>query len=285
MNVSIGVFAHNEEKNIEMLLKKLLEQKTINVNITEILVVSSGSTDKTNVIVREQAKKNKKIKLLVQNQREGKSNAINLFLKKAKSKIIVMESADTLPAKDAVERLCSRMKDIDIGIVGSHTIPRKNKNKLMDYVVNLQWSVHHELSLEKPKFGEMIAFRKVMKEIPLTCVDEEEIASVVKEKGFLLVYEPTAIVYNKGPSNIKEFLRQRRRIYAGHLELKKRKKYKATTLNSIRILKYLFRTKESKNIIMLKLAIILELIGRLLGWTDFMMKKKHYKWKICPSTK
>ena len=51
MDVSIGIMAYNEEKNIGNLLKTLLKQNLSFVK--EIIVVNSGSTDKTAKIVKK----------------------------------------------------------------------------------------------------------------------------------------------------------------------------------------------------------------------------------------
>jgi len=156
----------------------------------------------------------------------------------------------------------------------------------MDFIVQLQWQLHHEISKSKPKFGELITFKKVMNKIPLTAVDEEEIASIIKKKGLELVYEPKAAVYNRGPETIKEFIRQRRRIYAGHLELRKRKKYEASTLRSTKILMAILKEKMFfKNIPFLIIAMILESTGRLLGIIDFCTKKNLVVWKVSETTK
>jgi len=287
MDVSIGIMAYNEEQNIDYLLEALLKQKTKKVNIREIIVVSSGSTDKTNDIVRNFSKKNKKIKLITEKERRGKSEAINTFLKKAKSNILVLESGDTIPEKKMIENLCSRFSDKNVGIVSGRPLPIKSHNKLMNFIVNLQWKLHHLISKKTPKFGEIIAFRKIMKEIPITVVDEEEIASIIKRNNLRLEYEPKAIAYNKGPETIKDFIRQRRRIFAGHLELRKRKNYSASTMNNIPLLKTLikFTFKNLNKILYILIAIILETTARLLGWIDFKIKKDHSIWKISKTTK
>ncbi|MCD6101917.1 MAG: glycosyltransferase, partial [Candidatus Cloacimonetes bacterium] len=92
---SLGIFAYNEEKNIGQLLNAIENQDLNQVSIEEVIVVSSNSTDRTDDIVREFARKNSKIRLIVQPERKGKSSAINLFLNEAKGDIFVIESADT----------------------------------------------------------------------------------------------------------------------------------------------------------------------------------------------
>src|SRR5262249_28750353 len=78
---SVGVMAHNEEANIGRLLDALLAQHLTTVEIGEIVVVASGCTDGTIGIVEEYRARDRRIGLVVQPAREGKTAAINLFLR------------------------------------------------------------------------------------------------------------------------------------------------------------------------------------------------------------
>ena len=287
MNISIGVMAYNEEKNIGKLLKALLNQKLNQIKIKEIVVVSDGSTDKTNEIIRKFMKENKIVKLITKNKRKGKALAINRFIKTAKSEILVLESADTLPKKDCIEKLCLPFLKKEIGICASHPIPINKKSSFMGFTINLLWSLHHRISLKSPKFGELIAFRNIIEKIPNTAVDEEYIAMIMQKKGFLTKYIPNAIIFNKGPTTIKDFLKQRRRIYCGHLELKNKMCYDVPTINNLNIFKNLITTLKikPKYLIWTFGAVMLEAYARLLGTIDFCSKKKHIIWKIAESTK
>jgi poly-beta-1,6-N-acetyl-D-glucosamine synthase len=80
LRASVGVMVYNEERNIGKLLQALTTQKLDNVEIAEIVVVSSGSTDGTDATVDEWTKRDGRISLVRQMSREGKASAINLFL-------------------------------------------------------------------------------------------------------------------------------------------------------------------------------------------------------------
>jgi len=279
MEVSIGIMAYNEGKNVGLLLKSIFNQKLKKIKIKEIVVVSSGSTDKTNEIVKNFIKKNKKIKLIIQKNREGKFSAINEFLKIAKSEILVLESGDTIPKKDAIENLCKLLNNKNVGIVASCPIPKNDKKNYLGFVIALQWKLHHKLSLQKPKFGELIAFRNLFKEIKNTAVDEEYIAMIIKNLGFKGAYAPDAIVYNTGPKTVVDFLEQRRRIYCGHLELKKKFNYKAASLNNFLVLKIILKNIKMNNIFHIIFASVLECLSRFLGIMDYYSQKEHYIWE------
>ena len=288
MDISVGIIAHNEEKNIGRLINSLIGQKLERVKIKEIIVVSSGSYDKTDKIVRDISKDNPIVRIITENKRKGKFSAINLFLKNTKSEILVLESADTIPKDDCLEKLCRPFLNEKIGICASHPMPLNKKNSFMGFVVHLLWNIHHEISLENVKFGEMIAFRNKIDEIQCTAADEEYIAMSIKNKRFKDYYVKDAIVYNKGPTNINDFIKQRRRIYVGHLELKKKRGYKTVTMKWIVAFRKLIKILDFKpKIIFWTIgAIILEAYSRFLGLYDFYIRKeKHYVWDIAESTK
>jgi len=289
LKVSIGIPAYNEEANIVNLLNNLLNQKTTNVEIKEIIVINDGSTDGTleKIINFINSNKNtgKKIKIISYDNRQGKWFAINHFLKAAKSGILVMESADTMPKKDAIENMVSPFRNRKVGIIGAHIVPLNKKNCFFGSMAHFIYDLHHRISLEMPKFGELIAFRNVVKRIPKTIVDEEEIASLIRAKNYEAVYEPQAIVYNKAPTNFGDMIEQRRRVFCGHLDLMRRKHETIPTVNVINIVKKAAGIFPEYWMVFFPAAIC-ELIGRVLGFFDYIFyKEKHLKWKMIESVK
>ena len=288
-DISIGVCVYNEEKNIRGLLNSLLNQTT--KRIIEIIVVSSACSDKTDEIIENDfLKSNSKVVLLKQKRREGKASAINLFLKYARGEIVVLESGDTTPAIDAIENLIEPFNNPKTGMTGGHPIPVNDPDTFMGFTVHLLWDLHHKLALKNPKFGELVAFRRnLVTKIPAdTAVDEASIEALIKEKGYELKYAPHAIVYNKGPETILDFLKQRRRIFAGHIHLKKTKDYTVSSMKKLNILRLILEEIKltPKNTLWATGAILLEFCGRACGWYDFYMRKDNpFIWDISGTTK
>lgn len=288
-SLSIGIMTYNEEANIGRLLQSLLAQKFIHGFLKEIFVVASGCTDKTEEIVRNFMGKDRRIKLLIQSQREGKASAINLFLSKASGDILILESGDTVPDQGTLNMLVAPFKDPSIGMTGAHPIPVNQKSRFIGFAVHLMWSLHHQIALTTPKLGELVAFRNFVRKIPRdTAVDEASIEAIVREAGYQLRYVPEAIVRNKGPENIRDFIKQRRRIAAGHKHLLRKQNYQVSTYSSFRILAILLREHSwnLRDTIWTLGAMGLEIIGRILGYYDFYIQKKNpFIWDIASSTK
>jgi cellulose synthase/poly-beta-1,6-N-acetylglucosamine synthase-like glycosyltransferase len=289
LTASVGVMAYNEEQNIGKLLTALKGLSLENVEIRQIIVVSSGSTDGTDDIVAECAAKDDRISLIRQEQRMGKASAINLFLDAAEADIFVLESGDTIPAPDCVERMLAPFQSPDVGMTGGRPVPVDDPNTFMGFVVHMLWRLHHMLALKSPKLGEMVAFRSFVRSIPPdTAVDEASIEALVIDEGLSLAYADDAIVYNKGAATVGDFLKQRRRIYAGHIWLSKVQSYEVSTKKVGGILSVLLEDLKPTPRTLLWTAggVFLEFVGRLLGAIDYhVLKKNPYTWEVSHSTK
>ncbi|MBI5407874.1 MAG: glycosyltransferase [Nitrospirae bacterium] len=289
LSCSIGIMAYNEEANIGNLLEALLTQKTHICSIKEIYVVASGCEDRTEDIVRDYSKKDARIKLLVQEKREGKASAINLFLSVSQAEIMILESADTIPAPETIEKMAAPFSDPAVVMTGGRPVPVDRPDNFLGFTVNLLWRLHHMISLERPKMGELIAFRSFVKEIPVdTATDEASIEAIVTAAGYRIKYAEDAVVYNKGPENIREFIKQRRRIAAGHLYVSKTQHHSVSTTSVTHILKPLLKELRwsAKEISWTLGAIVLEAWGRFLGYYDFHVRKRNpFIWDISASTK
>ena len=284
IHCSVGVTAYNEEANIGSLLAALSDQHLHEVEIDEIIVVASACTDRTVVIVREQMARDPRIKLIEQERREGKTSAINLFLQAATTDICVLESGDTLPHEYAVEHMVRMFRDPQVGMVGAQKVAVNTPDHIVGLLSHLRLRMEHELCLEIPRLGEMIAFRKVFDQIPPdVAMDEAFVEALVVRNGMQVRYAPDAIVYNTGPTTVSDFVRQRRRNHAGHLYLKHKYGYAVSSIDNGRVGRIAF--KELWGIVRLAwvlfLLAVIEGWSRVLGWYDYAIKReRHVVWNM-----
>src|SRR6266849_3149076 len=288
---SIGIMAYNEEANIARTLQSVLAQTGPSISINEVIVVASGCTDRTVPIVSEMAQQEARIRLFVQERREGKASAINLFLKQATSPVVVLIGADVIPETSAIEYLCAPFKDPSIGMVGGRPVPVNDPSTFMGHAVHLLWRLHDGVARIHPKLGEVIAFRNVISGIPTdSAVDEISIQALISQLGFRLIYTPNCVVYNKGPVTVRDFLKQRRRIYAGHLKVLQQQNYEASTMKVTPIARQLiacrhFALSNPKQIMWTAGAIFLEGYACVQGYLDYRSKREHHIWQAVASTK
>ena len=289
LRCSVGVTAYNEEQNIGPLLEALVDQHLHDVEIAEIIVVASACTDKTVPIVREFMARDSRVRLIEQPKREGKTSAVNQFIAAAQTDICVLESGDTIPHEYAVEHMVRMFADPNVGMVGAHKVPVNTPDHIAGLLTHLRLRMEHELCLEIPRLGEMIAFRKVFERIPAdVAMDEAFVEAFIVKRGMEVKYAPDAIVYNTGPTTIGDFMRQRRRNHAGHLFLKHKYGYAVSSIQNKRVAKVAW--KELWGIVQLAWVLFLlaaiEGWSRLMGWYDYAVKQdRHVVWNMAWSQK
>ena len=289
LECSIGVMAYNEEANIAAALGSLLGQEPITARIAELIVVASGCQDRTTEIVAAMARRDERVRLIEQERREGKASAINLFISAACSPVLVMAGADVLVEGGTLDALLRHFDDPTVGMVGGHPTPVNSEATFLGHAVHLQWRLHDLIARQAPKLGEIVAFRNLVPSIPLdTAVDEISIQALISQLGYRLVYEPEAVVFNRGPATVSDFLRQRRRIYAGHLRVREQQSYSAPTMSVWRAVRALggsgsFTTPRSA--FWSVGTVGLEATARALGAYDVMRRRSAHVWEISDSTK
>jgi biofilm PGA synthesis N-glycosyltransferase PgaC len=294
MNVSVVVPAYNEAANIRQLLTSLLQQETRVARIVEIVVVASGCSDDTAELSREIGRGRPGVHVHVQERRAGKVAAINAYLKlrDPRADVTVICSADLIVAPDVIEKMVLFLRDhADAGMVGGRPVPNNDGAKLVGRMVKLLWDMHHRVSLDVPKMGEIVAFRSSLVEYvsELSVVDEASIEDIVRAKGYTLGYVPDALVTNHGPDTLPEYFEQRRRIARGHYWLEFAFGYDVATLDRSVLAKATIETARAEDRfgkVALAAAVAVELGARALGfWDARVVGGKHRTWRVLQSTK
>jgi biofilm PGA synthesis N-glycosyltransferase PgaC len=285
---TVGVLAHNEARNVLRTLHALLAQQLQSVEIVEIIVIASGCTDSTVAMAEGIASAHPIVTVEVEARRSGKAAAIKRLMASARGDVIVLVGADTLPEPTAIEHLVEPFSDATVGMTGARVIPLNTPTTWLGFTVQMLWHVHHRLALRKPKLGELVAFRNVIDNFPAdTATDEPAIEALVAAKGYRLVYTPRAVVYNRGPENVDEFLIQRRRIFAGQVRIALRYGYFTSSLQLRHVLPLALDAIRSypRFLIWTIAAIVAECRARVLGLYDALHRPEDAVWRVAPSTK
>ena len=287
--VSIGVCAYNEEKNIRHTLDSIMAQKVHDLSISEVIVVSSGSTDQTDHIVMEYGAKDGRFRLLRQERREGKNSAVNAFMAAATGDVLVMVNADNNLQADALDRLVSHFKDPKVGVVGGRPMPVNRMDTIAGFAVHMLWDMHHRLSLIYPKVGEAIAFRNMHIQIPVGMQSDEDLIRMDLEKrGYRTEYEPEAVVINKGPETVRDYWKQRTRVNIGERYMKRLFDFDIPTWDN----RYLFQAylgflkDNAGQVFRMTAAIGMELMARVYASIYVKLDKgDKVMWSMVESTK
>ena len=296
MKVSVAVPAYNEGRNIGHLIDSLRSQKMLRAQIVEIVVVASGCTDDTAAIVRDRARRSGvPVRLIEETTRRGKVAAINTYLQHNHPGVdaICLCSADLLVSPEVVERLvqCLHQND-DVGMCGARPMPTNGHGTFHGEATRFIWRMHHRVALEAPKLGELVMFRASLVKgglPPESAVDEATLEQQVSSAGYRLAYVAGAVVHNHGPETLRDFVRQRRRIAAGHYWLRAVSGYSVSTMAFGRTARLALDEMVSLDRTQRLYAlgtIGVEVLSRVLGWLDFRLDTRdHAVWKVCESTK
>jgi glycosyltransferase involved in cell wall biosynthesis len=288
--ISVGVIVHNEDKNIMNLLHSISAQRTTGLVIDEIIVVSSGSDDRTDRLVEEYMNHDRRVRLVVQDKPEGKASGINEFLKTSKSEIVVVSSGDVIFDEETLQNLVSTLvRDRRVGLTSVRPVPTNDPNTFMGTVAGIHWRLHYLLK----RHGETIAFRRTLvNQMPDgVSADEAYVEAIVRKHSFRTTQVVDSLVFNKGSESIMEFLTQIRRHYAGHLFIKNSYSYAVSSMTmtglsrvAVELFQCLRRNPRLAHHIIA--YVFLEATGRLLGIWDFYARKEHYrKWSAAKTTK
>lgn len=244
LDITIGICAYNEAQNIERSIRSIYDQKTKDINVKEVIVVSSGSTDGTDDIVRRLADEYGNITLIRQEKREGKNSAINCYLDNKTCDVVVMLNADNIFGNEnSLYSLVSPFFNEKVGMVGGHPVPTNDKKDKVGFATHVLWTMHHHLALVYPKIGELVAFRDIGTRLPTDQQSDEDIIRMnLENAGYDCIYAPDAIVLNRGPETEEDFLKQRIRVNIGEVNMKRKFDYDIPSWNKKYLMKAVIGT-------------------------------------------
>lgn len=218
LTVTVGIPAFNEEKNIENLIRSVIGQKNNNYSLSEIMVVSDGSTDGTDSIVKRLKKRYRSVTLLSDGNRRGKGRRLMELYKRNRSDIFIQFDGDTvLGGRHVIEDLIRPFKSRKVAVVGGNgqpVFPDSFFGKLL-YKWNRIWyevrkdsggeTIHnaHSFALALRKdFVRRIDFH------PAITSEGQYIYCKTRSLNYRYHYAVSARVYYRLPENIHDYLRQ-----------------------------------------------------------------------------
>jgi len=225
-----GLVAYNEERSLERAVASLLEQELPpGVRWGTIWIVASGCTDGTVPIAEELARRDPRIRVVVQAMRRGKSHAVAELLRRAEGDLLVLLNGDAAAEPGAVAALlgASEGSPRPFAIMGRPLPPERSRSAFAR-MVDLLWRIHHEFHREVPisPTGSNLSDELLLLSLPQPPLLREGIINDGAYLGLALLhhrgevrYAPQAGVRISVPETLRDYLRQRRRILAGYSQL------------------------------------------------------------------
>lgn len=218
--VTVLIAAFNEEREIEHTVLNKLSQDYPPDRL-EVIVVSDGSTDRTDAIVRRLAEHSGgRLRFLRQEPRQGKTQALNMAVTHAAGDILVFADANSIYAPDGLRRLVRSFADPEVGYVTGQMIYTnldgsgigEGSGAYMRYE-NLLRVLETRLNSVVGVDGGIDAVRRELY-VPM-CSDQLPdfvLPLNVIEQGKRVVYEPNAMLFEPALSIATEEFRMRVRV-------------------------------------------------------------------------
>ena len=226
-----GIVAYNEHDRIAGAIRSLLNQRLPNGAFWQrIIVVVSGSTDGTDLVVESMATRDSRIQLVVQSQREGKSSALAEVFRRATGDYLVLLNGDARAGKGAVrELLTAALSPSERFAVMGRPVPPEGDPGRFSSAVSLLWAIHNSLHSAVLSDGSGNHLSDELLLLPVRQLPPLE-RGIINDGSFVggwlvqnhgeLRYAPRAAAAITSPRTFREHVRQRRRIVFGHRQIR-----------------------------------------------------------------
>ncbi len=220
--VSVGIAAYNEAANIEALLEALLRQRSEGFRLESISVVSDGSTDATDEIVRGVAARESRVRLFVDGARRGKPERLNEMLRRASTDIIILLDADILLEHDGVlEAIVNTfLRDPAVMHVSGYALPLEPETVVerIAYMGTRVWEKARRSGAASPLYfseGRVQAYRRALYEtlgFPNRSADEAYAFLYSQSQGHAFAVAEAALVRYQLPTTVADAVKQMKRF-------------------------------------------------------------------------
>jgi cellulose synthase/poly-beta-1,6-N-acetylglucosamine synthase-like glycosyltransferase len=216
-NITILIAAYNEEENIEETIKNKLDLNYPREK-REIMVISDGSTDKTDDIVKKYDSQG--IKLIRQEIRSGKTAALNKAVPQVVGDILVFSDANSIYNKNALQKLVDNFADPTVGYVTGKMIYTNPDDTAIGDGCNAYIRYENYLRKLETKLGSIVgvdggidAVRKTL----YTPMNPDQLPDFVLplkivNQGFRVVFEPEAVLKESSLSKASDEYQMRVRV-------------------------------------------------------------------------
>jgi len=114
--VTVVISAYNEDRHIRATVLNKLEQDYPS-HLLDVIVMSDGSEDGTDDILREICTTHPRVRFFRQEPRAGKTSALNAALGHVQSEVVVFSDANSIYRPDTIRRLVANFADSSVGYV------------------------------------------------------------------------------------------------------------------------------------------------------------------------
>lgn len=215
--VSLIIPMHNEEKTVKEKVDNVLTLDYPDDKL-EIIFALDGCTDRTKEILLEYDYR--RINIVEILERSGKVAAMNKAVLQAKGEIVVFSDTNSMHNKDTLRKLLRSFTDKDVGCACGRLSYTYADSTSVGRGENLYWKYETFIKKQESRLGKLLitngSIQAVRREIyPFPdpeIADDFSIPILIQAKGYKVIYEPAAVVYEIATQSLKEEFNQKIRI-------------------------------------------------------------------------
>jgi len=225
--IAIIMAAHNEEKIIAEKIESVL-QSEYNQQRIKFYIGSDASTDKTDQIILEYARKNSNIEFENYIERVGKIHIVNDLVRKSIAPIIVLTDANAIFDENALYHLVKHFKNPEIRVVGGRLHNRRKNNQDVAFQEHTYMENEFKIKVAEGKiwgtmmgaYGAFFAIRRnAFNHVPGRFIaDDFYISLKAIQNGGKAICEEKAVAYEDVSGDLYAEFKRKQRISAGNFQ-------------------------------------------------------------------
>lgn len=216
--ISIIVPAYNEEKVLPEKIENLRNLDFPSDRV-QVIFISDGSSDNTNQILQDV---DGEFECILLQQRQGKANALNQAVARAKNPILLFCDASTLLEGDVVRKLVRHFADPRVGVVCGAVVYRATADA--QQTEGAYWKYESALRMMEARLGAILNAsgciyalrRECYSPIPQSTILEDFVIPMrARRLGFSVLYDPEAVAVEFPASTVSGEFARRVRLAVG----------------------------------------------------------------------
>lgn len=239
--LSIVLVVRNEERSLSAKLKNLTGLN-YPPDLTEIIVVSDGSTDESNAILLQFAICPER-HVILNSQCRGKSSGLNDAIRKTSGEIVIFTDARQTLERDAVRLLVENFADESVGCVSGELMLGSCESADSPRGIASYWQFEKQIREMEAISGSTIgatgaiyaARRNLLPELPQeTILDDVFIPMEVIRKGYRVLFDSRARAWDIPDQGRKREFSRKVRTLTGNYQLLRLAPWLLTKENPVR---------------------------------------------------
>ncbi len=224
--VSVVMIVRNEEKILESKLQNLFSLDYPQ-DLVEIIVVSDGSTDRTEQILQEYSR-DPRIKVVVNQLPKGKAGALNDALEIVHGDLVVFTDARQKLDRSAVRLLAENFADPQVGCVSGELMLGDPATGESGKGFGLYWQVEKQIRELESASGSVVgatgaiyaARRELLTHVPGgTILDDVYLPMHIVRQGKRVVFDARAIAWDSADLGAEREFSRKVRTLSGNYQL------------------------------------------------------------------